>query len=529
MMNHNRPQPRPGPACASVAPLVAQVVGQKRLHPEDAETLQAHLETCAYCRFELDSYQRLDDALARHFAPPRHNPLSPGEIDAIITRRYRPRSASPDRPTRPASAPSRRPPAPSQEPPRRRGYRLISTLSALAAVLLVGVIGLAIFLSHAHSPGTASPAATASATPTATLPPVSEAPYMPGPKDILSSISMVSADEGWAVGKGPGDTIILHYTGGQWKRVMGVPDAQQLHAAYLVLSKVVMISETEGWIVGSFESIDTQEPYGVILHYTGGRWTVQQMIAHASLMDIAMTSASNGWAVGGVQQDEQSFPTQSLLLHYDGHTWTPAQTPPGQVLLSVAMTSATDGWIIGGTAGANELGDLLLRYNGSVWSQTSLPPSLGYINHLSAISANDVWAVGFGGAAGRASNALARFSSGGQVVFTHYDGKTWTTVQTPIIGQQASISSLFMDASNDGWAIGWVAVPNGAVASTHTVYLHYTGGRWVEVNGPDGDGNFALFMLSASEGWAVSTDSATILHYHNGAWTVALGGSGPGN
>ena len=535
MMNHNRPQPRPGPACASVAPLVAQVVAQKRLHPEDASILRAHLETCDYCRAELDSYHRLDDALARHFAPPTRSPLSPDEINAIITRRYQPRPASSARPARPASAGTRRPPLPQypqyEEPRRPRGYRLISALSALAAALLIAVIGLAIFISHAHTPTTGKPAATASVTPsvmpTATLPPVSEVPYMPGSKDILSSIYMVSADEGWAVGRsflgaGTGDSIILHYTGGRWNRVMGVPNIQQLQAGSIDLAQVVMVSATEGWAVGTLGDYNGN-PSGLILHYTGGRWSVQQTIAHASLTGLAMTSASDGWAVGGIVSNAQSFPNQSLLLHYDGHTWTSIQAP-GQVLLSVAMTSATDGWIIGSTVGANELGDLLLRYNGSAWSQTPLPPFLGSMNYLSPISASDVWAVGFAGASGGARNADARFAGGGQNAFAHYDGKTWTEVQTPIANQDGRISSLFMDASNDGWAIGWVGVPDGGVLGMKMVYLHYTGSRWTEVNGPDGDGQEVLFMRSPTDGWAVGGDNATILRYHNGAWSVAFSG-----
>lgn len=531
MRTHSRSQPRPGPTCGSVAPLVALVVGQQRLNPKDAQTLRMHLKTCDSCRSTLDSYRRLDDAPARQFAPSANHPLSPAEMSASSSQRHQPGSRGPVHQTRPTTIRGSRPLPPPQGPHQRRRQRFFATLGALAAVMLIAAVGLALFISHAHSPGASKPGSTTSAsvTPPATLPPVSEVPYTPGPKDILSGISMVSDTDGWAVGSsfvGPGlrDTIILHYTGGQWMQVIGVPDNAQIHASSTALSQVVMVSATEGWAIGNAERASTQEPFGLLLHYTGGRWTVQQDIAHGYLSSLAMSSASNGWAVGGTLATVQSFPNQSLLLHYDGRAWASEQAP-GQMLLGVAMTSATDGWIIGSTNGTSQLGDMLFRYNGSAWSQAALPPSLRTINHLSPVASNDVWAVGFGGASGGARSTQARTAGGGQIVFTHYDGQTWTTAQvSSLAGQTATISSLFMDGSNDGWAVGWVANPtSGGVGGTKMLYLHYTGGKWTEVPGPDEDGQAVLSMHSASEGWAVGGDNATILHYHNGVWSVVLG------
>jgi hypothetical protein len=515
MMNHHTNQPRPGPACDAMASLVALVVGQKRLPPEDADTLQAHLETCAYCRAELDSYRRLDDALARHFAPPARNPLSPGEMNAIISQSHQPRSEAPTRPARPATIGPRSLPQ-DREPRKRRRHQLLSALSALAAVLLIAVIGLAIFISHPFSPGTGKPI-TSTATPSAPVPPISEIPYAPGPKDILSSIYMVSADEGWAVGSsflgaGARDNLMLHYSGGQWKQVSGGPDNQSLHATYSALSQVVMLSATEGWAVGSYED-NAQQSSAQILHYTGGRWLVQATIPNIGLSGLAMVSASEGWAVGS-----QGF-SQSVLLHYTGGAWK--QVPaPGSPLGQISMISSTDGWIVGGAAQTG--GATLWHYNGSAWAAVNVP-ALASVRSIAPVSANDVWAVGFAGASGGASNAQARFAGGGKLAFAHYDGHAWTAVQTPITNQNGSIGSLFMDAPNDGWAVGSVSNPpvTGGNAGGHIVYLHYTGGKWIEVSGPDGDGQLALFMLSPSDGWAVG-DNATILHYQNGVWKDAL-------
>jgi hypothetical protein len=112
-------------------------------------------------------------------------------------------------------------------------------------------------------------------------------------------------------------------------------------------------------------------------------------------------------------------------------------------------------------------------------------------------------------------------------IFAHYDGKTWTAVQTPIIyNENAGVNSLFMDSSGDGWAVGFVAAANASNSSPSNLYLHYTGGKWTQVNGPGSDGLYSVFLTSASEGWAVGSNG-TIMHYQNGTWSMAAGVPSP--
>jgi photosystem II stability/assembly factor-like uncharacterized protein len=84
-----------------------------------------------------------------------------------------------------------------------------------------------------------------------------------------------------------------------------------------------------------------------------------------------------------------------------------------------------------------------------------------------------------------------------------------------------NITSISLDSSSDGWAVGALTTPTSGVAGTNNLYLHYTGGQWTQMNGPAGDGQLTVFMLSASDGWAVG-DNAAILHYQNGAWNVVV-------
>src|SRR5262245_58936337 len=68
MLNGTRraPFPQLGPECASFAPLLPVL---EDLPPEAPGTVEAraHVAACAYCRAQRGAYDRLDEALLRHF------------------------------------------------------------------------------------------------------------------------------------------------------------------------------------------------------------------------------------------------------------------------------------------------------------------------------------------------------------------------------------------------------------------------------------------------------------------------------
>jgi photosystem II stability/assembly factor-like uncharacterized protein len=85
------------------------------------------------------------------------------------------------------------------------------------------------------------------------------------PNLTITSISMVSTHEGWAVGNtedyssGVTSGVILHYNGDTWAReeMPGIPSFRALYS-------VSMVSSDEGWAVGQGFTL---------LHYKAGRWT----------------------------------------------------------------------------------------------------------------------------------------------------------------------------------------------------------------------------------------------------------------
>jgi Putative zinc-finger len=185
MNDHYRARPaEPGPACEDFAPLLP-LVAQQGLDSRDSTRLRQHLATCDYCQSELDSYNRLDDALARHFGPAPSGPLSPADIQELTSPTYHPNTPLPEAPPAPAGdAPRPNRSGPLVLPPRQQGaphrLRLISILSAAAAVLLIASVSLALFKSH-------QPTQTTAATPQATA--TSQAtpsPQAPGTLPIFS-------------------------------------------------------------------------------------------------------------------------------------------------------------------------------------------------------------------------------------------------------------------------------------------------------------------------------------------------------
>ncbi len=70
----------------------------------------------------------------------------------------------------------------------------------------------------------------------------------------LSSISMGSATDGWAVGStNSGAPFALHYTNGVWKQVTP-PGEDVLHGLFMY-SAVHMLSADEGWVVSAMRRI----------------------------------------------------------------------------------------------------------------------------------------------------------------------------------------------------------------------------------------------------------------------------------
>ncbi|HYO49412.1 MAG TPA: hypothetical protein VEW94_06135, partial [Chloroflexia bacterium] len=170
----------------------------------------------------------------------------------------------------------------------------------------------------------------------------------------------------------------------------------------------------EVWVVGETLSTPTK---GLVAQWDGKEWKNKVFLSVAegdhSLRDIAILSPNDMWAVGEYGVDAK--PSRTLVAHSDGAEWkvvTGLETSPGSSgLRAIAAVAPDDIWV-GGWSYQEDRSpaaqSLILHWNGETWS--NIPIQGGpqyYIDDMSALSANDVWAV--------AANAIL-----------HWNGKSWS-------------------------------------------------------------------------------------------------------
>ena len=405
--------------------------------------------------------------------------------------------------------------APQGERPSRA-----TAFAATAAVALICLLAVALFqwsnlsgTSHAGGVGFRATPDHAQATQTAQasmgIPPLS-----------LSSVAMISATDGWAFGSSLKDgCLVLHYDGESWKRSVG--------SACASVTSISMVSADDGWALATaYSDGQAQE----ILHYMHGAWQVQATFPVPTaatpqvdwpqqwydLTSIAMTSPTDGWAVGGRASPNYEYNDHALILHYASGHWTPTpitglSPAQGARLTSIAMVSANEGWAVGydydPSVSDYQSYMLVLHYLNGTWSRVAWTHA-GALNGVDTLPTGDMWAVG-----------TADMGQTSAVLHLH-DG-AFVSLLEPVPGSLNAVQMFSTPAGVNGWAVGDGAatVHDQASVWTRTGYtIHqYT--------------ISSLSLLSPTEGWAVgqaigadahtSPDwAATLFHLHNGVWSI---------
>ena len=242
------------------------------------------------------------------------------------------------------------------------------------------------------------------------------------------------------------------------------------------------------------------------------------------LLAVAVISPMDVWATGFFPKSGTG-PPQALIEHWNGVRWVivPSPIPSGSSyssLNSITAISANDIWAVG-FAGfpphTPERHTLTEHWNGAGWRIVPSPNPGNQKNELfgvSAVSRNDVWAVGdaFSGASGQMGGGLT----------LHWDGVCWRPIPNP-----ANASTLFGTTAlgtTDVWAVG-------------TTNLHWNGARWSRVpfQMPPSPGNTATFLsvtgASLTDIWTAgfylfptpegSFPAALIEHFNGSSFRIA--------
>ncbi|HEX9988906.1 MAG TPA: S-layer homology domain-containing protein [Chloroflexia bacterium] len=298
------------------------------------------------------------------------------------------------------------------------------------------------------------------------------------------------------------------------------------------LYNVAVVAPNDVWAVGARETSRLQEYRTVTMHWDGTTW---QLVPSSNpgldnrLNGVAVTPSGEVWAVGYYTTDEQV--SQTLMLHWKGAAWEQVAGPSTSVsayLNEVTALSNDDIWAVGFLYSVNPAPHTLTfiqHWDGSQWSIVASPsPSAdsNILHGVAAISANDVWAVGYYRSSSKSGEGLP--------LTLHWDGVTWTQVLTPtpspIYG--SSLSSIAAVSSNDVWAVGRLF--EGEVS--RTLSMHWDGSQWSIVPTPNvstmNNSIWGIAIVSANDIWAVGVydgeevvETRTLtMHWDGSQWNI---------
>ncbi len=331
----------------------------------------------------------------------------------------------------------------------------------------------------------------------------------------LNAVSAVSSTEAWACGD---YGHLIRYQDGAWHAV-DPPGFRGLNC-----TDIDMLSPTSGWVVADNRAFQ----------YDGSSWTERNAGFAGSnrwFRRISVLATADVWAIGSMT--DMNWPND-VILHWDGAQWTTV-IPTGNryEFLDIAMASATDGWAVGYVSS----GPLLfLHYNGTQWTQVPGPPdpTLSVFANVFPGSHGDAWLIG------NPQNNTQR-------AIYHYANGTWTswllpyaTIPTDIFmtnsqeGWVPTGSSLYhWDGTN--WTVEYsgrnIVSVSGAdnqtwgVGAGDGVFRRSETGAWIQQwGGPTSQNLNSVSALDPAEAWAVG-NAGTILHYSNSTWKPEASGT----
>lgn len=484
-------------------------------HPDDLtiteyNQLQAHLASCATCSAIRAEYESMGRAIGQ-LAPINQIP----ELSPALSKLFNAQTSSPkeepiwiDRASLTALNPLRSLQA-TRKPLRRQISPIISTVAAVLVVVTL-LSGFLLLFSSYHSTGTGHSRRTGawSIIPSANLASRSNA---------LLSITAISANDAWAVGftsptsvSQASQTLIEHWNGMQWSVVTSPNSTMTIN----VLNDVVARSPDDVWAVGSASSSATQASQPLIEHWNGMQWSIvskskgaHQQGESARLSRLVALSANNVWGVG--TSIDPSGHSTTLIEHWTGTTWMIVPSPsPGSMqneLRGAVAVSANDIWAVGFFANSTTqaMGHTLIEHwDGTRWS-TVPSPEVGsnstVLNAMTAVFANNIWAIGV-------SSHNTTSLNMGHTLIEHWDGTRWSIVPSPNAGAEENFASLTAIATNDIWAVGISS--NGSESNeVQGLTLHWDGGQWTIIPSPNLGGRTLLSSIGKVPGsssvWAV--------------------------
>lgn len=327
----------------------------------------------------------------------------------------------------------------------------------------------------------------------------------------LTASVAISPDDVWAVGysggQGFSQVYVEHWNGQSWS-IFSAPNP----APDSALSGITAVSDHNIWAVG-FTQSET-----LIEHWNGNEWEIVPSPNTGTIDSLTAVTSVSGkdiWAVGGFYNNNTQV-SGTLVEHWNGTNWTIVPSPSigtyTSTLNAITAISSNNVWAIGYYENFQAPAQgLIEHWNGSQWQIVSSPGSTNYyyLIGVTAVSAKDIWAVG----------QLVVPSTKEQTLIEHWNGTQWSVVSSPSNSNTDSLNAVAAVSASDIWAVGYTSDPYPNNNNAQTLVEHWTGKQWKIVTSPNPSMTSGLFGVTAVPGakqvWAVGT------YYNNsGQWSL---------
>ena len=320
-------------------------------------------------------------------------------------------------------------------------------------------------------------------------PPPAPPPAPPLVMGPLMSVAGLSPSYVWAVG----GAYTERWNGRHWT---SVPNPGT--TADTELSSVAVTSASNAWAVGY-----SLRGSPVIMHWNGTRWSdIVSPVKRGVLSAVAASSARNAWAVGYLLRPGKGDcdTCSTITLHWNGFSWSKVASPDPGMLQGVAVVSASSAWAVG----AGPQGSLVLRWNGARWVHVASQNGVARdLTAVVALSVSNAWAVG--------DRHIGAFVE-------HWNGRTWKQFTTP--ARYSALNGVSAASASDIWAVGY---DGGGI-----MIMHWNGKSWKRVKSPPvpykahGHSLNGAATISAKDAWAVGYYGGgccgLFAHWNGTAW-----------
>jgi hypothetical protein len=304
----------------------------------------------------------------------------------------------------------------------------------------------------------------------------------------LNATAAIADNDIWAVGFSQNtnappvldSTLAEHFDGTSW-RIVPTPALPSGNAQFF---GVAGAASNDVWAVGL-------SPLGALVeHWDGTSWSVVSSPAFTgvSVEAISADATNDVWAVGNNGGN-------AGVEHWDGTSWSTVSSPAfsGVPLTSVSADASNNVWAVGVAStifGAPFSGPAVLHFDGTSWSVINPNTQLDFAS-VTALSPTNVWAAG-------TVVVFFNHKTHRKAAIEHWDGTSWSIVSSPnptkSPGLDSSLRGISAISASDIWAVGFNFTSLGG---WDTLTEHWDGTSWKIINSPN-PGNFknALFGVS---------------------------------